>query len=133
SLGDAMLFAAGATQRLGRVADGTSALDFDPEEVRRQISLSTALHSLAWKKYRFCLIDTPGHSPFLPDSLNTMRAFRAAIFLLSPSTGVRVEAERLWQRANDLKVSRLAFVSKMEREKGNFQAGLDAVFSSLEA
>jgi elongation factor G len=132
SLGDAMLFAGGATQRLGRVADGTSALDFEPEEVRRQISLSSALHSVMWKKYRVGLIDTPGYSPFLPDSLNTMRACRAAIFLLSPSTGVRVEAERLWQRANDLKISRIAFVSKMEREKANFQEGLDAIFGSLE-
>ena len=133
SLGDAMLFAGGATQRLGRVADGTSALDFEPEEVRRQISLSSALHSVTWKKYRVCLIDMPGYSPFLPDTLNTMRACRAAIFLLSPSTGVRVEAERLWQRANDLKVSRIAFVSKMEREKGNFKEALESIFSSLEA
>jgi elongation factor G len=133
SLGDAMLFTAGATQRLGRVADGSSVLDFEAEEVRRQISLSSALHSMAWKKYRLCLIDSPGHTPFLPDALNTMRAFRAAIFLLSPSTGVRVEAEKLWQRANDLNVSRIAFVSKMEREKASFQEGLDSIFGSLES
>jgi elongation factor G len=133
SLGDAMLFCAGETQRLGRVADGTSAFDFEPEEVRRQISLSTALHSVNWKKYRLCLIDTPGYSPFLPDTLNTMRAFRSAIFLLSPSTGIRVEAERLWQRANEIKVSRIAFVSKMERENGDIQGALESIFSSLEA
>ncbi|HTM07747.1 MAG TPA: elongation factor G [Verrucomicrobiae bacterium] len=133
SLGDAMLFCAGETQRLGRVADGTSAFDFEPEEVRRQISLSTALHSVNWKKYRLCLIDTPGYSPFLPDTLNTMRAFRSAIFLLSPSTGIRVEAERLWQRANEIKVSRIAFVSKMERENGDIKGALESIFSSLEA
>ncbi len=75
SLGDAMLFAAGATARLGKVADGTSALDFEPEEVHRHSSLSTALHSLSWKKNRVCLIDTPGQSPFIPDTLNCMRAF----------------------------------------------------------
>jgi elongation factor G len=133
SLGDAMLFCAGETQRLGRVADGTSAFDFEPEEVRRQISLSTALHSVNWKKYRLCLIDTPGYSPFLPDTLNTMRAFRSAIFLLSPSTGIRVEAERLWQRANEIKVRRIAFVSKMERENGDIKGALESIFSSLEA
>ena len=133
SLGDAMLFAAGATARLGKVADGTSALDFEPEEVHRHSSLSTALHSLSWKKNRVCLIDTPGQSPFIPDTLNCMRAFRSAIFVLSPSTGVRVEAERLWQRANELKVSRIGFVSKMEREKGGYKEGLAAIFSALEA
>jgi elongation factor G len=133
SLGDAMLFAAGATARLGKVADGTSALDFEPEEVHRHSTLSTALHSLAWKKNRVCLVDTPGQSPFIPDTLNSMRAFRSAIFVLSPSTGVRVEAERLWQRANDLKVSRIAFVSKMEREKSGYKEGLESIFSSLEA
>jgi elongation factor G len=132
SLGEAMLFAAGATPRLGRVADGTSAFDFEPEEIHRHISLSTALHSLAWKKSPFCLIDTPGYATFLPDTINAMRAFRAALFLLSPSTGMRVETERLWQRANELGVSRLVFVGKMEREKANLREGLDAIFSALE-
>jgi elongation factor G len=133
SLGEAMLFAAGATQRLGRVADGSSVLDFEPEEVHRHISLSTALHSLAWKKYNFCLVDTPGYANFLPDTMNALRAIRAAVFLLSPSTGMRVETERLWDRANEQNMSRLIFVGKMEREKANVREGLAAIFSSLES
>jgi elongation factor G len=133
SLGEAMLFAAGATQRLGRVEEGGSVFDFEPEEVRRHISLSTAFHSLSWKKFQLYLIDTPGYATFLPDTFNCMRAFRGALFLLSPSAGLRVETERLWARANESNVSRLIFVSKMEREKSNVREALEAIFSALGA
>jgi elongation factor G len=133
SLGEAMLFAAGATQRLGRVADGTSVLDFEPEEIHRHISLSTAFHSVPWKKSTVYLIDTPGYATFLPDTLNSMRAFRGAVLLLSPSSGLRVETERLWERANEQNISRLIFIGKMEREKANVREGLDKIFSGLEA
>ena len=133
SLGEAMLFAAGAAQRPARVADGTSILDFEPEEVHRRISLSTAFHSLSWKKFNFYLIDTPGYATFLPDALNSMRAFRGSVLLLSPSSGLRVETERLWARADEQNVSRLIFIGKMEREKANVREGLEAILSGLEA
>ena len=79
SLGEAMLFAAGATQRLGRVQDGTSVFDHEPEEIKHQVSISTAFHSLSWKKNPMNLIDTPGYAAFLADSINSMRAFRRRI------------------------------------------------------
>ena len=101
SLGEAMLFAAGASQRLGKVQDGTSVLDYEPEEIKHQVSISTALHSLAWKKHSITLIDTPGYAAFMADSVNSIRAMGAAVFVLNPSVGVRVESERLWARAND--------------------------------
>ncbi|HMA80441.1 MAG TPA: GTP-binding protein, partial [Candidatus Binatia bacterium] len=74
SLGEAMLFTAGATPRLGKVQDGTSALDYEPEEIKHHVSVSTAFHSLSWKKYPMNLIDTPGYAAFLADSINCMRA-----------------------------------------------------------
>jgi elongation factor G len=133
SLGEAMLFIAGATQRLGRVDDGTSVLAFEPEEIRRRISISTAFHSLGWKKFHLNLIDTPGYATFLPDTVNCMRAFGGAVFLLSPGTGLRVETERLWTAANDSNISRLIFIGKMEREKSNVRAAIEAIFNGLEA
>jgi elongation factor G len=133
SLGEAMLFAGGASQRLGRVEDGTTIFDFEPEEIRRRISLSTAFHSLSWKKVRLTLIDTPGYAAFLPDTINCIRGLGGAVFLLNPSTGLRVETERLWTRANDCSLSRLIFISKMEREKSNVQEGVEAIFNGLEA
>ena len=132
TLGEALLFSAGATQRVGRVENGTSVLDFEPEEIRRHFTISTAFHSLSWKKCSLNLIDTPGYSPFLPDAINCMRAFGGSVFLLSPSDGVKVETEKLWGRANDINLSRLIFISKMEREKENFKEALDGIFESLE-
>ena len=87
SLGEAMLFAAGATQRLGKVQEGTSVLDHEPEEIKHYVSISTAFHTLAWKKHPFQLIDTPGYAAFLADSINCMRAFGGAVFVLNPSVG----------------------------------------------
>jgi elongation factor G len=133
SLGEAMLFAAGATQRLGRVLDGTSALDYEPEEIKHHVSISTGFHSLAWKKYPFHLIDTPGYAAFLADSINCMRAFGGAVFVLNPSVGLRVESERLWATANDNGISRLFFASKMDHEQADAAERIDALLESLEA
>jgi len=133
SLGEAMLFAAGVTQRLGRVEEGTSVLAFEPEEIKRQISISVAFHSLAWKKSHMYLIDTPGYSTFLAETIQCMRAFGGAVFLLSPSAGLRVETEQLWSRANESNLSRLIFVSKMEREKSNVEEAIEAILGALQA
>jgi elongation factor G len=133
SLGEAMLFAAGATQRLGRVQDGTSAFDHEPEEIKHQVSISTAFHSLSWKKSPMTLIDTPGYAAFLADSLNCMRAFGGAIFTLNPSVGLRVESESLWAKANEDRVSRLLFVAKMDHEPANVEERIDGILERLEA
>ncbi|HWP59456.1 MAG TPA: elongation factor G [Candidatus Acidoferrales bacterium] len=133
SLGEAMLFAAGVTQRLGRVDDGTTTFDFEPEEIKRRISISTAFHTLPWKKSVLTLLDTPGYAPFLADTINCMRAFGGAVFVINPSVGLRVESERLWERAHRRKLSRLLFVTKMDREKENFKEGVDSILRGLEA
>ncbi len=133
SLGEAMLFAAGATQRLGKVQDGTSALDYEPEEIKHHVSISTAFHSLNWKKYFMTLIDTPGYAAFLADSINCMRAFGGALFALNPSVGLRVESERLWARANEDRVSRLLFVTKMDHEQSDVEERIASMLETLEA
>ena len=133
SLGEAMLFAAGATQRLGRVQDGTSVLDYEPEEIKHHVSISTAFHSLTWKKFPITLVDTPGYAAFLADTINTMRAFGGAVFVLNPAVGLRVEAERLWAKANEDGVSRLLFVSKMDHEQDTIEARIAPLLDALEA
>ena len=133
SLGEAMLFAAGASQRLGRVQDGTTVLDYEPEEIKHHVSISTAFHSLSWKKHAVSLIDTPGYAAFLADSINCMRAFGSAVFVLNPSVGLRVESERLWVRANENRISRLLFAAKMDHEQDNAAERIDAMLQTLEA
>jgi len=133
SLGEAMLFGAGTTQRLGKVLDGTSVLDHEPEEIKHRISISTAFHSFTWKKFATTLIDMPGYAAFLADSMNCMRACDGAVFVLNPSVGFRVESERLWACANDNRVSRLLFVSKMDHEQDNVEERIAPMLETLEA
>ena len=133
SLGEAMLFAAGASPRLGRVQDGTTVLDYEPEEIKHHVSISTAFHSLSWKKHALSLIDTPGYAAFLADAINCMRAFGSAVFVLNPSVGLRVESERLWARANENRISRLLFAAKMDHEQDNASERINAMLQILEA
>ena len=132
SLGEAMLFAAGATQRLGKVQDGTSVLDHEPEEIKHRVSISTAFHSLSWKKFPMTLVDTPGYAAFLADSINSMRGFGGAVFVLNPAVGIRVESERLWEKANENRVSRLLFVSKMDHEQADVEGRITPMLEALE-
>ncbi len=126
SLADALVFAAGAATRLGRVDDGTSLFDFEPEENRRKLTLSTAFHSLPWRKHDITIVDMPGYANFLPDALNCMRACTGLVFVLAPASGeIRVEAEKMWERARELQLPSIAFVSRMDRELADFQSAVN--------
>ncbi len=107
TLGEALLYAAGATTRQGRVDDESSVLDFEPEEMRRKATLSTAFHTLGWKKHDICLVDPPGYANFLPDTRYAMEAMSAAIFVASPTGHLKVEGERLWNWAKDMSIARI--------------------------
>ncbi|MGH7789211.1 MAG: elongation factor G [Candidatus Binatia bacterium] len=133
SLADAILFTAGAATRLGNVDDGTSAFDFEPEETRRKLSLTTAFHHAPWKKHELTLVDTPGYVNFLTDGLNSLRACTAAVLVLEPHAGgVKVEAERVWERAEQLALPVVGFVTKMDRENADFEAALTDVATLLQ-
>jgi elongation factor G len=132
SLGEAMLFTAGATQRLGRVEDGSSVFDFEPEEIKRQASISAAFHTLKWKKFDLNLVDTPGYAPFLADSVHCLRAFSGAVFLVNPSLGLRVEAQRLWAYSKDRNTRRLLFANKVDREESNVTDAMEGILNNLE-
>ncbi|HVN86226.1 MAG TPA: elongation factor G [Candidatus Binatia bacterium] len=134
SLGDVMLFDGGTTTRIGRLDDGTSAFGPEPEEVRRQLTLSTAFHHLTWRKHEVTLLDMPGYSDFVPDTLNCMRAATGLVFVIAPAAGeIKVEAEAVWKRANELNLPRLAFVTKMDRERADFAAAVEDVKTVLGA
>lgn len=133
TLGEALLYAAGTTSRQGRVDDGSSVFDFEPEEVRRKITLSTAFHSLSWKKHQLFLIDPPGYANFLPDTRAAMEAMAGALFVASPTGHLKVESERLWGWANDLSLPRLVCLSRMDREEGSLEKALTEMNKVLEA
>src|SRR3989441_1166090 len=125
TVADALLFAAGAVNRLGRVDDGSSAFDIEPEEVRRKSSITAALHHAAWRKHELNLIDTPGYSAFLHDTRNCLRAATGAVLVLGPTGGeAKVEAEKIWAWCEELALPRIAFVTRMDRERATIEHAL---------
>ncbi len=133
SLGEALLYAAGAITRQGRVEDGSSVFDFEPEEVRRKITLSTAFHSLTWKRHSLFMVDPPGYANFLADTRHAMEAMSAGIFVANPTGQLKVESERIWGWANDLGLARLVCISRADREEGALAQALNEMTKTLDA
>src|SRR5712691_10866614 len=112
TVADALLFAAGAGSRLGRVDDGSSAFDVEPEEQRRKSSITATLHHVGWRKLELNLIDTPGYSPFLHDTRNSLMAATGAVLVLGPTGNeVKVETEKVWAWCEERAIPRVAFVT----------------------
>ncbi len=124
TLAEAMLFDGGTTDRLGRVDDGTAVLDFEPEEVKRSLSISSAFHHLDWNKHRINLIDTPGDANFIIDTKNSLQVVDAAVVIVDAISGVEVQTEKVWEYAAQFNLPRLFFISKMDRERASFSEAL---------
>ena len=120
SLAEAMLFASKATSRLGRVDDGTSIMDYDPEEVRRQISINTSLAPIEWKNHKVNILDTPGYFDFAGDVVAAARVADSALIVVCASSGVEVGTEKAWDYADAEQLPRTVFINKMDRENANF-------------
>src|SRR5207302_5022638 len=130
SLHEALLFQAGAVNRLGSVLDGTTVSDSDPDEKTRQMSISLALSSFEWQERKVNLIDTPGDSSFVADALGALRVSEAAVFVVNAVMGVEVHTTRLWQRAAELDLARLLFVNMLDRERADFFRTLESLKSA---
>jgi elongation factor G len=132
SLAEALLFGAGATSRLGKVDDGSSVLDYEPEEIKRKITISSAFHHYQWKKHTVYLADTPGDDNFLSDTRANLHVSDAAVVVVDAVDGVKVGTEKVWLAANQYNLPRLVFISKMDRERADFQRVLEEIQDVLE-
>jgi elongation factor G len=120
SLADALLFDTGMNNRMGRVTDGSSLFDFEPEEIDRKISISAALGYYEWDKHRVTLVDTPGDANFIYDAKACMRVVDGGIIVIGANSGVKVQTEAMWAEADTLKLPRIIFISKMDVERARF-------------
>jgi elongation factor G len=120
SLAEAMLFCGKATTRLGRVDDGTSNLDFEPEEIKRKITISTAFHHLDWKKHVINIIDTPGDDNFLSDTKCSLQAADGVVVVIDATSGVKVGTEKVWAFAEEQHLPKMIFINKLDRERADF-------------
>ncbi|MBR1807495.1 MAG: GTP-binding protein, partial [Selenomonadaceae bacterium] len=118
---EAALFNSGATTRLGNVDLGTSVLDFEPEETKRKMSISTALAAVEWKNFKINALDVPGFPDFVAEMHGALAAADAEVIVVSASAGVEVETEKAWALAESLNLPRAFFVTKMDREHADFE------------
>jgi elongation factor G len=125
ALGEAILFNVGATTRLGKVEEGNTVSDYDPEEVRRRSSVSTAILPWEWEDVKVNMLDTPGYVDFVGEVKGTLRVCDGVVVVLDAAAGVEVGTELTWQYADEMKLPRLAFINKMDRENASFQRSLD--------
>ena len=127
SLCEALLFQAGAVNRLGSVHDGTTASDADPDEQARGMSISASLQSFLWDDRKINLLDTPGEPSFVADALGALRVCESAVFVVNGVMGVEVNTQRLWERAAELDIARLVFVNMLDRERADFFRALESL------
>ena len=120
SLAEIMLFKAGVTNRIGRVEDGNTAMDYEPEELRRQSSISSSFHQFNWKKHTINIIDTPGDQNFFNDTKFCMPAADCAIFLIDAVDGIKVQTEQAWEFAREFDMPCVIFINKLDRERADF-------------
>jgi elongation factor G len=127
SVNEALLFEAGAINRLGSVADGTTVSDSASDEKAREMSISASLSSFRWDDRKINLIDTPGEPSFIADALAALRVVEGAVFVVNGVMGAEVTTSRLWERASELGLARILFVNMLDRERADFFRALDSL------
>jgi elongation factor G len=131
SLCESLLFIAGKTDRPGRVDDGTSSMDFEPEEQKRRISISAATNFFEWEKHKITILDTPGDSNFSYDTKNCLRVADGTVVVIDAVGGVEFQTEKVWEYADEYRLPRVVFISRMDRERADFFTCMETIKSRL--
>lgn len=125
TLTEALLFTAGVLQRMGRVEDGSTASDFDPEEHKRQISVSVSVVPFEYEGHKINLLDTPGYADFVGDVVAALRVADLVVFVISAVEGVEVQAEIIWKMVEQRRLPRAFFLNKLDRDRASFSRTCD--------
>jgi elongation factor G len=133
SLAEAMLFDGKATTRLGKVDDGSSNMDFDPEEIKRRITINTSFHHSSWKKQTINILDTPGEDNFLSDTKFSLQAADAVIVVVDATSGVKIGTEKVWDFADEQALPRIIFINKLDRERADFYKAVEELSQAFDA
>jgi elongation factor G len=131
SLVESLLFTAGAVTRLGKVDDGTTTTDFDPDEVKRKISINTAVAYCDFKGHRLNIVDTPGYGDFIADARAGLRVVEAAVVVVDAVAGVQVQTEKVWKFATEFELPRAIVVNRLDRERSDFFRTLESISRRL--
>jgi len=131
SVAEAILFTLGVINRLGRVDDGSTTSDYDPDEIKRHISINLTMLPCEWQKTKINLIDTPGYSDFVGEVRAAMRVSEGAIIVVCAASGVEVGTEQVWTYCEEADLPRLIFINKMDRENADFYHTVDELKTKL--
>ncbi|HPG53660.1 MAG TPA: elongation factor G [Smithellaceae bacterium] len=127
SLCESFLFISGKNERLGRVDDGTSTMDYEPEEQKRRISISSSINFVEWNKYKINIIDTPGDSNFTYDIKCSMSVVENALVVIDAVGGVEFQTQKVWEYADGFNLPRIVFINRLDRERADFSAALASI------
>src|SRR6059036_3424845 len=131
SLVEGLLFTAGAVTRLGKVDDGSTTTDFDPDEIKRKISINTSVAYCDWKGHRINFVDTPGYGDFIADARAGLRVVDAAVVVVDAVAGVQVQTEKIWKYANEYSLPRAIVINRLDRERADFYRALESLQKRL--
>jgi elongation factor G len=132
SLAEAMLYKSGTIKRFGKVEEGNTAMDFEPEELKRRSSISSGFHQFSWKNHTVNLIDTPGDQNFFSDTKSSMQAADGAVVVIDAVDGVKVQTELAWEFAKEFKQPCVIFINKLDRERADFNRTFEDAKVSFE-
>ncbi len=129
SLTEALLFTSGAINRLGKIESGNTTTDFDPDEVKKQVTINVGLAPLEWSGIKINLLDTPGYFDFIGDVLGALRVADSAVVVVCAVSGVEVGTEKVWGYADDFNLPRVVAINKLERENADYEGTLEQLRS----
>jgi elongation factor G len=127
SVAEALLFRSGALTRMGKITEGNTVTDFDEEEHKRGISVSTALAPIEWNDHKINILDSPGYADFIGEMRAAMRVADLAVFVVSGVEGLEVQTQVAWNYAEELNLPRIIFINKLDRENSSFRNTLEQV------
>src|SRR3954447_12452694 len=128
-----ILFYTGKTHKIGEVHEGTTVMDWMPQEQERGITITAAATTAFWRNHRINLIDTPGHVDFTIEVERSLRVLDGAVAVFSAVEGVQAQSETVWRQANKYHVPRVAFVNKMDRIGADFERTVKSMTERLKA
>ncbi len=131
SLCESLLFVSGKSERLGRVDDSTSCMDFEPEEQKRRVSISSAANFVEWEKHKINFIDTPGDSNFAYDIKCSMSVVENTVIVVDAVGGVEFQTQKVWELADEFNLPRIIFINRLDRERANFTTALESIKSKF--
>ncbi|MCD6353426.1 MAG: elongation factor G [Proteobacteria bacterium] len=132
SLGEAFLFNGKVSDRLCRVDEGNSVLDYEPEEIKRKTTISSSFHHIKWNKKEINIIDTPGDTNFISDTFSSLTIVDGAILLVDAVAGVEIQTGMIWEAISEKKIPALLFVNKMDRERADFLNAIKNIEENLD-